>query len=135
MDRYIPFEQLHDYIIPLLPTNIPLVLLGESYSGPVAISLSTRPELNIHGLILVATFAKYPSSLLKIVSNVLPLSLIFRLPLPDFIIRHYCFGDVGNKKIRDALRESVRENKARRAKGDGSIYKSLLLLILSKHIC
>lgn len=132
MDEHIPFEQLADYIIPLLPINKPLIILGESYSGPVALSLADREGLDVVGVILVATFAKYPASLFKSFSNLLPLSLLFRLPIPDFIIRHFCFGKWGNKTLYKQLRDSVRANKpgvlARRAHEGASIDVTALLL-------
>jgi pimeloyl-ACP methyl ester carboxylesterase len=111
MDKYIPFTQLVDYIIHLLPTDRPLALLGESYSGPVALSLASKADLDIRKVILVATFAKFPASFLKTVSKFLPLSLLFRLPIPDFAIRYYCFGSTTNKILGSLLRDSIKANK------------------------
>ena len=84
-DRHIPFNQLGDYLAPLLPNDKPLAILGESYSGPVALSLAARGDINIQKLILVASFAKYPASFLKSLSKYLPLSLLFRLPMPVWL--------------------------------------------------
>lgn len=111
IDRFLPYEKLVDYVISLLPRDKPLIILGESYSGPVALSLAAKDNLNIHGLILVATFAKYPIFILKILSKVLPLSLLFRLPIPDFIIRRYCFAEGTTKSLNDMLRDSIKANK------------------------
>ncbi len=111
MDRYIPFEQLVDYIVPLLPTDRPLAILGESYSGPAALSLAARNDIDIRKVILVATFAKYPASFLKTISKLLPLSLLFRLPIPNFVIRYYCFGNATDKTLYAMLRGSVAANK------------------------
>ena len=131
MDRHIPFEELSNYILPLLPVNKTLVILGESYSGPVALSLAARDDLDIAGVILVATFAKYPASPLKFLSSYLPLSLLFRLPIPDFIIRQFCFGSRGSKTLDKQLRDSVRANKvdvlAKRAHEGAGIDVSALL--------
>lgn len=110
LDKHIPFEQLADYIIPLLPTDKPLVILGESYSGPVALTLAAGDELDICGIILVASFAKYPASFLKSISKWLPLSLLLRLPIPDFAIRYYCFGSKTNKTLSTLLRDSIHAN-------------------------
>jgi pimeloyl-ACP methyl ester carboxylesterase len=106
-----PMDVLVDYVISLLPVDQPLVILGESYSGPVAIRLAARTELDIRGLVLVATFAKYPVTLLGLVSRVLPLSLLFHLPVPDFVVRRYCFGDYADKNIVSKLREVVKDNR------------------------
>lgn len=123
LDQHIPYEQLADYIVPLLPTGKLLAILGESYSGPVALQLAVRDDIAVRKIILVATFAKYPASFLKTVSKWLPLSLLFRLPIPAVVIRHYCFGRAFTKTLSTLLRDAVRANKpdvlARRAR-DGS---------------
>jgi len=53
-----PFEELVDYVSSLLPLNGPLVILGESYSGPVAIRLAARTDLNVQGI--GSNFRKIP---------------------------------------------------------------------------
>jgi len=110
-DTHIPYDALVDYIIPLLPTGKPLVILGESYSGPIAIRLATCADLNIHGLVLVATFAKYPASTLGLASRFLPLSLLFRMPVPGILIRRYCFGEHTSEQLARQLLEAVKDNR------------------------
>lgn len=123
MNQHIPYAQLADYIVPLLPTGKPLAILGESYSGPVALQLAARDDIAVRKIILVATFATYPATVFKILSKYLPLSLLFRLPIPAVVIRHYCFGRAFTKTLSTLLRDAVRANKpsvlARRAR-DGS---------------
>lgn len=110
MDRYLPYGELVDYVVSQLPKDKPLIIVGESYSGPVALHLATKKELTICGLILVATFAHYPISIFKIAAKLLPLSLLFRLPVPNFIIRHYCFADASNTSLNAMLRVSIKMN-------------------------
>lgn len=43
-----------------LPKDGPLVLLGESFSGPIAIALAARYPQRVVGLILCCTFARNP---------------------------------------------------------------------------
>ena len=109
-DRHIPYEELINYVISRLPKNKPLVILGESYSGIVALGIAEKNKLTIDGLILVATFAKYPPSLFKILSGLTPLSLLFRFPIPDFLIKTYCFSDAANESLNSMLRKSVKSN-------------------------
>ena len=110
MDRHIPIADMAEYIVPKLPKDKPLAILGESYSGPIALSLAASNKLDIRQLILVATFAKYPGSFLKTLSKWLPLSLLLRLPIPNFIIKYYCFAEATNEVLSNLLRESVRAN-------------------------
>lgn len=109
-DKHIPFELLPDYIVPQLPVDVPLAILGESYSGPVALSLACRNDVNVHRIILVASFAKYPFTPLTLLALCLPLSWLFRLPLPDFVLRYFCFGSHTNTHLSDLLRQAVASN-------------------------
>ncbi len=55
-----------------LPTDQPYVLLGESFSGPIAISLAAMEPRGLRGVILCATFAANPRPRLSIVRPLLP---------------------------------------------------------------
>src|SRR5690349_11939308 len=48
-----------------LPRDRPFVLLGESFSGPVAVRLAAEAPSNLRGLILCASFLTCPSPLLR----------------------------------------------------------------------
>jgi pimeloyl-ACP methyl ester carboxylesterase len=92
-DYHIPYAELADYVASNLPKNKDIVLLGESYSGPVAIQLANKNELNISSLILVATFSFYPISILKFISLWLPYKYLLHLPVPDFLLKFMCFDE------------------------------------------
>lgn len=47
-------------VLDALPREQPFVLLGESFSGPLAIRIAARAPQGLIGLILCATFAKNP---------------------------------------------------------------------------
>jgi pimeloyl-ACP methyl ester carboxylesterase len=58
-----------------LPERAPFILIGESFSGPVAISLAARKPSGLRGLVLVGSFVKTPRLALKWLSafiDVLP---------------------------------------------------------------
>jgi pimeloyl-ACP methyl ester carboxylesterase len=48
-----------------LPNNRPFVLLGESFSGPISISIAASKPLGLVGLVLCCTFARYPRALCR----------------------------------------------------------------------
>jgi pimeloyl-ACP methyl ester carboxylesterase len=110
-DRTIEFSDLDDYVCERLPRETPLILIGESYSGPVAVMLSQRAELDIRGIVFVATFAHFPTTFIKLLSRLLPLSLLFSLPSPDFVIKRYCFGRWATPRLTSLVRQSVSGNK------------------------
>jgi pimeloyl-ACP methyl ester carboxylesterase len=54
------YTQLEAYVRERLPTDTPFTLLGESFSGPVAISIAANPPPNLVGLILCCSFSRSP---------------------------------------------------------------------------
>ncbi len=54
------YKQLEVYVRERLPLDEPFVLLGESFSGPIAISIAASPPANLAGLILCCSFARNP---------------------------------------------------------------------------
>ena len=58
------YEALEARVRGALPKDRPFVLLGESFSGPIAIRIAADPPPNLTGVILCGTFAKNPFPLL-----------------------------------------------------------------------
>ena len=54
------YDELEALVRAVLPTDRPFVLLGESFSGPIAIRIAARPPAGLVGLILCVTFASNP---------------------------------------------------------------------------
>jgi pimeloyl-[acyl-carrier protein] methyl ester esterase len=75
--RY-PLDGAHDYATCLglaraeLPADGPYVLLGESFSGPIAMSIAAEAPRGLVGVILCATFASNPRPRLSIIRPLLP---------------------------------------------------------------
>jgi len=66
------YAELEDVARALLPAKRPFVLLGESFGGPVAISIAASRPPGLVGLILCCTFAKYPRPILRKLHRVAP---------------------------------------------------------------
>jgi len=56
------YDQLETLVSAALPTDRPFVLLGESFSGPLAIRIAARRPEFLVGLVLCVTFASNPYS-------------------------------------------------------------------------
>jgi len=59
-DIPLSYEQLLPVVIESLPEHDPFILLGESFSGPLAIMAASRNQSNLKGVILCATFIRNP---------------------------------------------------------------------------
>lgn len=52
-----------EYVMAALPTTVPFVILGESFSGPLALMAAARRPPGLSGVILCATFVGWPMGL------------------------------------------------------------------------
>src|SRR5262245_1161350 len=60
-DQCLSYEELEARVVPRLPTESPYVLLAESFSGPLAISIASRKPSGLRGVILCAYFVSRPA--------------------------------------------------------------------------
>lgn len=58
--RALGYDELVDFVRPQLAQAEPYLLLGESFSGPVAIRLAAQRPPGLAGLVLCASFASAP---------------------------------------------------------------------------
>jgi len=86
------YRQLVEHVRQRLPSDRPLVLCAESFSGPIAIQLAHTASLDVKGIILCATFAQSPRPLLLKLSRLLPLSFLFRFSIPRRLVRRMFLG-------------------------------------------
>jgi pimeloyl-[acyl-carrier protein] methyl ester esterase len=59
-DRALGYDELEALVLAALPRDRRYILLGESFSGPIAIRIAARSPAGLVALILCGTFAKNP---------------------------------------------------------------------------
>ena len=96
------YGDLADQLAPVLPEEEPFVLLGESFSGPLALDLAARRPAGLLGVVLLATFVARPNSRWLFL---LPWSIIFKFSPPGFIVRRYMLGGRGTNEVRAILQQ------------------------------
>jgi pimeloyl-ACP methyl ester carboxylesterase len=90
-----------------LPTNEPFVVLGESFSGPIAVALAAAEHPNFLGLILCCTFVRNPRpalSVLKSLINYLP-----TLTPPPKVLSALLLGKYSRPNLLSALFGAVKQ--------------------------
>jgi pimeloyl-ACP methyl ester carboxylesterase len=92
-DRFLDYNELERRIWPLLSNRSrPILLLGESFGGPLALRLSARCPVGLVGVVLAATFAASPApSYLGWVQRYSLRSLFARRP-PTLLVRYFVAG-------------------------------------------
>ena len=112
-DASLTYEELERYVIERLPVGSPLIVIAESFSGPIALRLAARAHQDLRAVVVVSSFASRPFGWLGILLACLPLGLILRLPIPDLVLRGLLLGpDASDEMIRRtrAAIKSVRPN-------------------------
>jgi pimeloyl-ACP methyl ester carboxylesterase len=59
MNRPLDYDQLTTFVGERVPSER-FIILGESFSGPIAIQIAVQEKVRVAGLILASTFAKHP---------------------------------------------------------------------------
>jgi pimeloyl-ACP methyl ester carboxylesterase len=104
-DRALTYPEHEGIARSFLPTNQPYVLLGESFSGPIAISIAATQPAGLLGLILCCTFARSPYPLLSHLQplfNFVPFNL-----MPKVLQSHFIFGRFSSRSLRVEHRAAV----------------------------
>jgi pimeloyl-ACP methyl ester carboxylesterase len=106
-DRPMNYAELEVFVLQLLPKRGPYVLLAESFSGPIAISIAASKPPGLAGVILSASFARNPRpvlSLLRPLLAVLPLQ-----HLPVHLLSIFLLGRFATPIHRMALSKAMAE--------------------------
>lgn len=90
------YEALENKVWSMIPDDERFFILGESYSGPIALNLAARRPRNLMGVILSASFVESPvPGWLKL----LPLKLMTRLSPPSAAIQCVLMNGAVNPEI------------------------------------
>ncbi|WP_043797638.1 alpha/beta fold hydrolase [Arenimonas composti] len=95
------YEALEEHARKALPTSGRFVVLGESFSGPIAVSIAASRPAGLVGLILCATFIRNPRPFfgpLRFLAGVLPAK---RAPLA--VLSAALLGRFATPQLRSAL--------------------------------
>ena len=99
------YSDLETIARSFLPVNKPFVLLGESFSGPIAISIAASCPQGLVGLILCCSFARNPLPWLggfRSVLQLLPIKLV-----PIRLLGTLLLGRFSTAKLQCALRHAL----------------------------
>ncbi|QDS97614.1 alpha/beta fold hydrolase [Adhaeretor mobilis] len=104
-DDTMGYPELAVHFSPVIRDLSKCHIIAESFSGPIGILLAARyPEI-VNRLTLVASFATSP---VPRIASILPWSMIFQLPMPSSVAKHFFVGRC--KSLIPVLRSAVRQS-------------------------
>jgi pimeloyl-[acyl-carrier protein] methyl ester esterase len=121
-DQPLGYEALEERVRNVLPTDRPYVLLGESFSGPIAIRIAATAPPGLAGVILCGTFAKNPYPLLGWAS-----SLAFLVPmksLPRWVRAPLMWGSKSDARVPPRAERAI-------AAVDGAVVRRRIAALLT----
>ncbi len=89
-DRVLNYSEHERLVRAALPTGGPFVLLGESFSGPIAVSIAAEAPPGLVGCIVCASFVVCPRRILAFARPCLGSSFANMIPMP--LARHLLMG-------------------------------------------
>lgn len=104
-DPSLGYPALTELVRAQLPSDQYFVLLGESFSGPVAISVAAAKPAGLVGLVLCCSFVRNPLPVFKSLKTLLPL-----LPIHGGLvglIAPFIFGRFSSSDLRMTLRRAL----------------------------
>jgi len=100
-ERPLGYAELADHVRAAMPRRPPWILLGESFSGPMALLVAREAPRGLAGVVLAASFHRQPAP--RWIERLRPLARVFfTAPLPAHAVRLLLGGP-------DAPDELVRE--------------------------
>ncbi|MFT3786256.1 MAG: alpha/beta hydrolase [Tepidisphaeraceae bacterium] len=105
-DEPLGYEELLPRVLGALPTPSPFVLLGESFSGPLAVMAAARAPADLRGVILCASFVRNPSPVPAVLLRPLAHRFCFRAT-PEFARSWALLGRYATPELRQMLREAI----------------------------
>lgn len=103
-DRVLDADGLEAFAREQLPGDRPFVLLGESFSGPIALRIAADPPPTLRALVLSTTFATTPVPLL---SPFAPLTRIAPVLTPMPLLSWLLLGRWRTPALETALQEAL----------------------------
>jgi pimeloyl-ACP methyl ester carboxylesterase len=99
------YEELEAVARSQLPPEGNFVILGESFSGPIAISLAATQPPGLVGLVLCSSFARTPLPALKVLSPFAKALPVKQVPLA--MVSYVLLGGFATPALRSALRSAL----------------------------
>jgi pimeloyl-ACP methyl ester carboxylesterase len=124
-DVEMEYSELEAVARAALPKNEPFIIVGESFSGPIAVSLAASCSDQIKGVILCCSFVRNPYpffSKLKSIAGALPIRIV-----PKAILNYFALGAYATESLKALLQTTI-------SKVSPSVLRARLRAILSVNV-
>ncbi|MEM7433354.1 MAG: alpha/beta hydrolase [Pseudomonadota bacterium] len=103
-DQKLGYSDLIPFVKSQIPADEPYVVLGESFSGPIATSIAADNDDHLRGLIFAASFIRNPSAALALLKRFVP--FVSTHSSPARFVRNILLG-TDRQDIKDLAERSL----------------------------
>jgi pimeloyl-ACP methyl ester carboxylesterase len=107
VDRPLGYEELFDLVVAALPTDGAFVVVGESFSGALALRVAALAPPGLVGVVLVATFHKSPVGFALSRTARFLHPRMFAMPMPAFLVRRLLAGPSASDALVERMQQSL----------------------------
>ena len=104
-DRPLGYLELEALARAALPTQRPFVLVGESFSGPIAIALAASSPVGLRGVVLVCSFVRSPIAAPRLLRGFLSMLPVWLVPVR--VAAAVLLGRFGSSALRAQLSSAM----------------------------
>jgi len=104
-DESLGYDELISIAHAAMPDQGPYVILGESFSGPIAISIAAAKPPGLVGLVLACTFARNPRPRLALLKNLIGLLPVSRVP--TLVTKHLLLGRFSTVRLLSVMTKAI----------------------------
>ena len=106
-DKKLSYPELVDFVLSKLP-NEDFILVGESFSGPIAYQVALNKPEHLLSVVFVATFLTAPKKKLLNLTKILPTKLFLKMPIPNVLVKNYLFGSGISDEIIELFKKTLK---------------------------
>jgi len=106
-DIKLSYQELVDFVMSQLPKE-DFILVGESFSGPIAYQVALHKPENLQSVVFVATFLGAPRKNFLNFSRFIPANLLLKMPIPYFFSKYYLFGSGVGEEIIELFNKTIK---------------------------
>lgn len=108
LDRFETYDQLLHFVRASLPRRERFVLLAESFSSPLAVSIAATSPANLAGLVICAGFVRSPLSRLTTILKFINRPVLFKFRPPRWVLEYFLVGGSPSSELIGSLENVLR---------------------------
>ena len=107
-NKILTFKEIVEVAKKQIPENKSIIILAESFAGPVVLNLLKNYKFDVKKVIFCSTFSVSPRKKLLTLLKAIPLNSLLHLSIPNYLLKTFCVGKDASTELLDLVREAIK---------------------------